>query len=155
MVTISYSTIYSRFLSRVEAYELADMVETNAYEMLEEWLKSVKSNPRFRKLFKSITLDSEIQTITAELKNSQGDEETDVDFIVELFSVGIAWKWVSPKYLSTLNASQMISGSKVNFYSQAQHLSELAHMYKNTETEFYGMIRDYGTLYNSYLNSDE
>lgn len=151
MVSITFEAIYSRFLSKVEAYELIEMLEDDAYDTMEEWLKSVYANPRLRKMFKSCSIDKAVQTLDCELKNSQGDEESDSELIIELFGLGIAWKWVTPRYLSTLNAAQMISGKEVKFFSQSNHLAELSNMYKNTKQEFYNTIRDYGVLYNSYL----
>lgn len=154
MVSITFEAIYSRFLSKVEAYELIEMLEADAYDTMEEWLKSVCAIPRLRKMFKLCSMDSKVRTIDCELKNSQGNDEADVELIIELMGLGIAWKWVTPRYLSTLNAAQMISGKEVKFFSQSSHLAELSNMYKNTKEEFYNTIRDYGVLYNSYLTDN-
>lgn len=152
MASISYRDIYSSFLSKVEAYDLTEMVEDKAYLMMEEWLKSIKSNPRVRKMFSTFTFDNEIQTLEFQLNHSQGDDESDVGYVIELLGFGIAWRWVTPKYLSILNTAQMLTGKEVKFYSQANHMAELKNMYNQTKTEFYNLIRDYGVLYNGYLS---
>lgn len=152
MISVSYEEIYSRFLSKVEAYELTILLEADANNMMNEWLKSVKSIPRVRKMFSTLTLEETYSELKFLMKNSQGDDISDKDFVIEIFGIGIAWKWVTPKYYSILNASQMISGKEVKFYSQANHMDALEKMFKGSRAELFGTIRDYGVLYNSYLS---
>lgn len=155
-MVITYDEIFSRFLSKVEAYELLEMVEEQANQRMADWLVSVKSNPRVRKMFTTITLDDTEATVTCEMKNSQGDADSDKDFVTELLGTGIAWKWVEPKYLSVLNINQKyLSGKEIKFFSQAQHMNELKNMYDGLKNQLYKMIRDYGVLYNKYLTADE
>lgn len=156
MSTITYDEIYSNFFSNVEAYDLTNILdETKVYNLMDEWLRSIKSNPRVRKLFSSILLDSTQREINYSISVSLGDEDSDNDYIISLFGLGISWKWVTPKYYSVLNSSQMLSGKEVKFYSQANHMSELEKMYKSSKLEFYNMIKDYGVRYNNYLSGDE
>lgn len=154
MYSISYDDIYSSFLSRVQAYDLVEeFTEEYALDMMDEWLSSVKSNPRVRKLFSSITLnldEDENKIISYELKTSI-DEESDWGFVKEIFSLGLSWKWVEPKYKSVLNTSQFFGGKEVQFYSQSNHMKELEAMYKESRLELFNLIRDRGYYNNSYL----
>lgn len=156
MYSVSYDDIYSNFLSRVQAYDLVEeFTEEYALEMMGEWLKSVKSNPRVRKLFSSITLgldDNGSKIIQYELKTPI-DEVTDCDFVRELFALGISYKWVEPKYKSVLNTSQFFGGKEVKFFSQSNHMTELKNMYDNSKNELYKLIRDRGYYNNSYLGN--
>ena len=80
---------------------------------MNSWLESVKSNPRVRKLFTSLGFDKNIETIFFTLKNTLKDDEADVDFVSEVFGLGVAWKWASEKYNSLLNTAQYFgSGEK-------------------------------------------
>lgn len=110
MLSVTFDAIYSRFLSKVQAYDLLELGTSECLEELSEWLVSVKSNPRVRKCFTSFTLDSIGKTVSFELRNPV-DNEDDVDFVTELFGLGLAWKWITPKYYSVLNTAQFF-GSK-------------------------------------------
>jgi len=156
MLTITYDKVYSRFLSLVSAYDLKAKYESDADTtklLLDEWLISIKSDPKCRKLFSSIILDETDRSITCVLSQSQGDDISDMDYIVELFGNGIAWKWVTPKYLSDLNAGIIITGREVQAASQANHMAQLEKMYIETKTAFYRLIKNYVYINNSYLKS--
>ena len=154
MHSIYYNDIYSRFLARVQAYDLTEMVtESLAVEMMDEWLMSVKANPRVRKLFSSIALgldDDENKIINYELINSI-DEDSDYDFVKEIFSLGMSWKWAEPKYKSILNASMYIGGKEATFFSQANHMNQLKNMVDSSRSELYRTISDRGYYNNTYI----
>ncbi len=157
MHSIYYDEIYSRFLARVQAYDLTETVtEECAIEMMDEWLISVKSNPRVRNLFSTIALsldENEKKIINYELKNTI-DEESDYDFVKEIFSLGMSWKWAEPKYKSILNASMYIGGKEATFFSQANHMSQVKNMYESSRSELYRIISDRGYYNNSYLGNN-
>lgn len=158
MLTITYKAIYSKFLSLVEAYDLTQVYNNStttedANELLREWMNSVKSNPRVRRLFKTLILDNDNQQLTCEINASQGDDASDQDFVIDIFGIGMAYYWVHPKYLSVLNAAQMIGGKEEKFYSQANHMEQLANMSKAAKEEMNKVIKDYNTMYNSYLSA--
>lgn len=155
MLSASYDKIYSRFLSLVEAYDLIDLYnndKTSAQDLMGEWLGAIKSNPKVRKLYSSITLNDTDRTVDFTLKKSLGDDQSDIDYVVELFGNGVAWKWVSPKYLSVLNAGQIIGGKEMQFYSQANHMGQLSNMYTQARTEFFRLVQSYGYINNSYID---
>ena len=110
MLSVTFDSIYSRFLSKVQAYDLIELMTDECYEQLGEWLKSVKSNPRVRKCFTSLTLDDTKKTVSFKLRNPV-DNDDDMDFVTEVFGLGLAWKWITPQYQSNLNVGQFF-GSK-------------------------------------------
>lgn len=159
MLSISYDDVYSRFLSLVEAHDLLALVvkyadgdtdDSKAKAMMNEWLKSVKANPRVRKIFATLTFDPAIETIDFELKNPV-DDEYDTSFVVEVLALGVAWKWVTPKYQSVVNTAQFFGGKEQSYFSQANHMAELKKMYDSAESNLYNLISSHGYYNNSYI----
>jgi hypothetical protein len=154
MLSVNYDACYSRFLAQVQAYDLAVIDESEARQKLNEWLSSIKSNPRVRKLFTSLTMDKNIETIFFTLKNTLKDDEADVDFVTEVFGLGVAWKWSSEKYDSLLNTAQYFGAGDRRYFSQANHITSLAAMVKDGRGNLYNFIRDHGSYNNSYIKED-
>ena len=155
MLSVTYDACFSRFLAQVQAYDLVVIEEVEARQKLNEWLISIKSNPRVRKLFTSLSFDKNIETIFFELKNTLKDDESDIDFTTEVFGLGVAWKWSSEKYRSLLNTAQYFGSGEKKMYSQANHMDQLNVMQKESRHDFYGQIRDHGSYNNSYVNKEE
>jgi len=153
MLSVTFDTIYSRFLSKVQAYDLLELTSDECYEQMNEWLMSVKADPRVRKLFTSLSVDDISKTVSFTMKNPE-DDNSDVDFVIEIFGLGVAWKWVEPKYKSVLNTSQFFGGKEQKFYSQANHMTELTNMYNNARTDLYKYIASHGYYNNSYLKKE-
>ena len=74
MFKISYNEVYSSFFSKVESYDLTNMVESHAYNMMQEWLHSVFGDPRIVKFFKDLNVDDEVNQLTLSLNKSSGSE---------------------------------------------------------------------------------
>lgn len=156
MLNIAYDNIYSRFLSLVKAYDLVELYqedETSAQELLDEWLLSVKSDVKVRRLLSNIKLDSENRVINCTIRNSQGDDDSDKDFLTDLFGIGIVWKWSSSQYMSVLNTGFLIGGKQGQFYSQANHMNQLKNMCDECRSDFYKQIKNYGCINNTYLGT--
>ena len=151
MLSVTYDVAFSRFLAQVQAYDLVVVDEVEARQKLNSWLESVKSNPRVRKLFTSLSFDKNIEMIFFTLKNTLKDDEADVDFVSEVFGLGVAWKWASEKYNSLLNTAQYFGSGEKKYFSQANHMDQLHAMAKQGESELNGFIRDHGSYNNSYL----
>ena len=154
MLSIEFDVIYSGFLSQTQAYDLLTLQEDDAKQKLESWLKSVKSNPRVRKMFTSFTIDTDIETIECELKNKV-DDDSDADFVSEMLALGMVWKWVSEQYNSVLLTKQYLGSGQKKFYSQSAHMSEVRNMYLQAQHAFFGFIRDHGTYNNPYIKEEE
>ena len=154
MLSVTYDAAFSRFLAQVQAYDLVIVDEVEARQKLNSWLESVKSNPRVRKLFTSLSFDKNIETIFFELKNTLKDDEADIDFVSEVFGLGVAWKWASEKYNSLLNTAQYFGSGEKKMYSQANHMTALETMATKGESKLNGFIRDHGSYNNSYLEEE-
>lgn len=142
-MTSSFEDIFSRFYLRVEDYKLAGLDEEIVNEMLGGYLKSVISKSFVRRLFSSVTLDTDVEEIEYEMRDSW-DDGSDQDFVEELLALGMVCEWIGPKYHSTLNTSQFFSNSEQKYYSQANHMAELRSMYEKAQIDFRKYIRDRG-----------
>lgn len=154
MLSVTYDAIYSRFLSKVQAYDLLELTNDDCYEQLSEWLMSVKADSRVRKVFTSLSFDDVEKTVSFALKNPV-DDSNDIDFVLEVFGLGVAWKWIEPKYKSVLNTAQFFGGKEQSFYSQANHMSELATMNASARNDLYRFISSHGYYNNSYLKEEK
>lgn len=150
MLSIAYENIYSRFLGGIQAYDLLKLSDENAELKMNEWLMSVKSNPKVRKLFSYLSFDTDHKLISCELKNSL-DDESDIDLVVGIFALGMIWKWCSEKYNSVLNTSQFFGGKEEKWFAQGNHMAELKNMSDSAKTAFYSAISNHGYYNNAYL----
>lgn len=153
MASLSYDEIFSRFYSRVEAYDFLNLSEIQMTEYLAEWLRGTIAKPFVRRNYNSLKIDNEIQTITYELSYPI-DEESDEYFTIEILSLGIAIEWLEPKVNSIMNTAQMFTAKESTFYSQANHLSELRDTLNNFRKLQRQLITDRGFSYNSYLGGE-
>ena len=153
MTSLSYDEIFSRFFSRVEAYDFLDLSPEQSTDYLNAWLHGACSKPFLRRLFSSIVYDDEIEELTFSMKYSV-DDFSDKDFVIEVISLGIAIEWLEPKVNSIMNLSQMFASKEEKFYSQANHLMELKNSlnyFRKTQRQ---IIVDRGFAWNSYLGGD-
>ena len=153
MLSVTYDAIYSRFLSKVQAYDLLELTMENTYEQLNEWLLSVKADARVRKIFSSLSFDDVGKTVSFTLRNPV-DDSNDIDFVIEVFGLGIAWKWVEPKYKSILNQAQFFGGKEQKWFSQSNHMEQLKVMNDSARNDLYKLIASRGYYFNSYLNKE-
>ena len=154
MLSVTYDAIYSRFLSKVQAYDLLELTMDVCQEQLNEWLMSVKADSRVRKIFSSLSFDDVGKTVSFALKNPV-DDSNDIDFVIEVFGLGVAWKWVEPKYKSVLNQFQFFGGKEQKWYSQHSHMDSLAAMNNSARNDLYRFIASHGYYNNPYLKGDE
>ena len=151
MTSLSYDNIYSRFLSKVEAYDFLELSEDNIYILLSEWLHSVTANPYVRRLFKTFNIYDEVQEMQYEMKYSV-DEDADKEFLKEILSLGMIVAWLEPKVNSINNVAQMFGSKEEKWYSQASHLSELRALVNDSKKKQRRMIADRGYAWNTYLD---
>lgn len=149
---LSYSTLFSRVLNKINDPKELSLNENDLLEIYTERLHSVVGKPRVRRLFSSLSLDDEIQEMTFTLNNSV-DEESDKDFVLEILSLGMAIEWLQPQVDSVIHTSVMIGGKeeKKLLDNHKNMIDRLDSMKKEQNK----MIRDYGYMYNSYINGDK
>ena len=148
---LSYSTLFSRVLNKINDPKELSLDENDLLEIYTERLHSVVGKPRVRRLFSSLSLDDEIQEMTFMLNNSV-DEESDKDFVLEILSLGMAIEWLQPQVDSVIHTSVMIGGKeeKKLLDNHKNMIDRLDSMKKEQNK----MIRDYGYMYNSYINTE-
>jgi hypothetical protein len=148
---LSYELIFSRVRSKIDDPKELSLDENYLTEIYIERLHSSIGIPRVRRLFSSITFDDEIQQIDYTLINSV-DEFSDDEFIIEVLSLGMVIEWLRQKVDSVLYVIPMIGGKeeKKILDGHKDMIERLATLKK----EQYKLIRDYGYIYNSYVNGD-
>lgn len=152
-MTSNYEDIYSRFLLKIQDYELANLVEADANALMKEWLRSSLSKVNIRRLFNTISRNEELGTMEYTLKTPIDDEQ-DKDFIEELLSHQLVVEWCQPKVKTIKLMNQMITNSKESkYYAQANHLQQLQELLANSKAEVTRMLTDRGFVYNSYLGN--
>lgn len=162
MLSISYEEIFSRFYTKVEAYDLMNLYNDVKMQnaILCSWLHSAINAPYVYRLFSNIILPEEDDIldlssnnniVKAELNYSINDY-SDKNFIIEILSYGIALAWIEPKVNSLTNISQMFGSSAEKWYSQSSHLSEIRALRDDLYYKQRSLIRDYGYINNEYLD---
>ena len=148
---LPYETVFSRTRGRVNDPKELSLNENDLLEIYTERLHNVIGKPRVRRLFSSIALDDEIQQIDFTLNNSV-DEASDIDFVTDLLILGVTIEWLQPQVDSILHTSVMIGGKeeKKLLDNHKNMIDRLVSM----KTELNKTIRDYGYMYNSYINSE-
>ena len=147
-MTLSYSTLFSRVLNKINDQKELSLDENDLLEIYTERLHSVVGKPRVRRLFSSLSLDDEIQEMTFTLNNSV-DEESDKDFVLEILSLGMAIEWLQPQVDSVIHTSVMIGGKEEK--KLLDNHKNMIERLDNMKKEQNKMIRDYGYMYNSYI----
>lgn len=148
---LPYETVFSRTRGRVNDPKELSLNENDLLEIYKERLHNVIGKPRVRRLFSSIVLDDLGENIHFTLNDSV-DEASDIDFVTDLLILGMAIEWLQPQVDSILHTSVMIGGKE-----EKKLLDNHNNMIKRLDsmkTELNKTIRDYGYMYNSYINSE-
>lgn len=148
---LPYETVFSRTRGRVNDPKELSLSENDLLDIYTERLHNVIGKPRVRRLFSSIVLDDEIQHIDFTLNDSV-DEASDIDFVTDLLILGMTIEWLQPQVDSILHTSVMIGGKEEK--KLLDNHSNTIKRLDSMKTELNKMIRDYGYMYNSYINSE-
>lgn len=145
---LPYEMIFSRARGKINDPKEIALDRNDLTEIYVERLHSVLGNPRVRKLFSEVTLDDEIQEIKFKLNNSV-DEQSDNDFVIEVFVLGMIISWLQPQVDSVLHTAPMIGGKEEK--KLLDNHKNMMDRLEDMKKELHNRIRDYGYLYNSYL----
>lgn len=148
---LSYNKLFSRVLNKIDDPKELSLDKNDWLEIYTERLHSVIGKPRVRRLFSSITLDDEIQEITFTLNHSV-DEYSDMDFVLEVLTLGMIIEWLQPQVDSVIHTSVMIGGKEEK--KLLDNHKNMIERLDNMKTEQNKMIRDYGYMYNSYVRGE-
>lgn len=164
MLSISYEEVFSRFYTKVEAYDLMNLFKDVKMQnaILCSWLHSALSAPYVFRLFSTVTLPQEdnieeLSDINNKIEfelNYSINDYSDKNFIIEVLSYGIALAWIEPKVNSLINIRQMIGNSNEKWYSEANHLNEIRALRDDIERKQRSLIRDRGYSSNDYLDGN-
>lgn len=150
MSSLSYDEIFSNFLGNITDPVLAEQAETLANEIMVEYLHKSVSAVYVRRLFSSVELDDDIQTLTFTMKTTV-DESADKDFVSTMLGKSMAVQWITPQVQSKVNIAQMFTGSTKKFYSQSAHTTELRALKSDMEKDLQSYILTRGSFYNKYV----
>ena len=148
---LPYETVFSRTRGRINDPKELSLSENDLLSIYTERLHNVIGKPRVRRLFSSIVMDDEIQQIDFTLNNSV-DEDSDIDFVTDLLILGMTIEWLQPQVDSILHTSVMIGGKEEK--KLLDNHKNMIDRLDSMKTELNKMIRDYGYMYNSYINSE-
>lgn len=146
MTSISYDDVFEFFLGYINDYNIISMSKNDAYEIFTEFLHKTVAKPYVRKLFVSISLNDNRETINYQLKI-----QSDNDFVVDLLAKGMVIEWLQKQIKSPDHLHQFFGGKEQKWFSQATHLAELRGLLKDAKSEFRRLINSYTYINNSYL----
>lgn len=149
----SYNDVFSRFLNKIEDFDMSKMSEEMFNGIASEYLHFAIGIPRIKKLFSSLSLDDVLLEFDYELKYSD-DEQSDHDFICNLLSSGMVLAWIEPQINSMTNIHQFYGGKEEKFYSQSNHLAELNKLKEKCEIDISRLINSRTYINNSYLRGN-
>lgn len=148
-MTLSYETVFSRTLSRINDVQEVALETADFEEIYIERLHSVIGNPRVRRLFSYILFDDDFQEINFRLANPV-DDDSDTDFVCRVFVIGMTIEWLSPKVDSLEMVIQQLGGKEEKMLNNPY--KTLQSRLENAKKELNKLICDHGYLYNSYIN---
>lgn len=151
MTSLKYDDIFSSFLGDVTDYNLVNLNITDATELMQEYLHKALSETYVRRLFSSVDLEDDVQTMLFEMKRV-GEEAADKEFVTHMLGKWMTYEWVHNQVRSVLNTAQFFGGAEQKYYAQSNHLSELKDLQEQIYSEARNFIRDAGYISNPYLD---
>ena len=145
---MTYEEIYSQFYLKETDPSLFKLSKDDAYAKMCSWMHSVAAIPRVRRCFSKLTFNDELNELTFELNNSI-DEDSDKEFVKELFAQGMVICWMRPQIERNVNLAVVIGGkeekSMLNNYK-----ANIARL-ETLESNFKKFMRDRGYINNDYI----
>ena len=148
---LPYETIFSRVRGRIDDPKELSYEESDLIDIYTERLNNVVGNPRVRRLFSSLSLDDKIQQMDFTLNNPV-DDASDKNFVIGILVLGMEIEWLEPQVNSLKSTAEALGGKeeKMLLSPHKNNMTKLDDMKK----ELNKRIRDYGYMYNSYINSE-
>ena len=150
-MNISYEKVFDRYFGLIDDVKELSLEESDLYEILAGRLHSAISSPFIRKLFSTLKLNDENQQLEFELTTSV-DEYSDEEFVIELFSKGMAIKWLEPKVKSLENTVRFFGGKEEKKLKDDYLLNKA--LLKEMKIEQQKLIRDYDFTFKSYSSME-
>jgi hypothetical protein len=153
MASLSYEQVYSRFFTKITAYDFLEISHEHLDAFLCNWIHSAGAKPYVRRLFTTYRLDDENHEIAFEM-NYSTNEDSDTEFILEILSTGMVIEWLEPKIMNISNLAQLFGSKEEKFYSQSQQLTAMNELKTSLQKKQRRMIADRGYIWNSYLDGE-
>lgn len=150
MTSLKYDDIFSSFLGDITDYDLVNLSITDATELMTEYLHKAVAETYVKRLFSSVELADDVQTMTFEMKRVS-DENLDKEFVTHMLGKWMTYEWIHKQVRSVLNTAQFFGGAEQKWFAQANHLSQLKELQEQIYSEARNFIRDKGYIENSYL----
>ena len=151
MTSCTFEDVFSQFYIKAKAYDILELSEKQSNEFLCGWLHSSAAKPYVRKLFTTLSLDDEIHQVDFEMKYTV-DQETDLDFVLDILSLGMIMEWLRPYINNSNNLAQVYGSKEEKFYSQSSHFTGIQSIFNAAKREQRQAISDRGSAWNSYLS---
>lgn len=110
MTSIDYETIFSSFLGSITDYDFAQLSMSESFSLMTEYLHTALAESYLRRVFSSVSLDDDAQTLSYELKYVV-DEIGDNDFIISLIAKWMVYEWLH-KEVRSKNLTSQFFGTK-------------------------------------------
>lgn len=128
----SYDKIFTRFLRRIEDYDLMELCDEDFYNSLLEYLDSAVA--RFRVCKNDLfDRDDELGCFKQDL----------LPIEIEIIILLMTRAWIEPQLKSDSITRQAWSGKETKFFAQANHMEKLQEMYDKALVEAHKLHRDY------------
>lgn len=143
-MSVSYNVFTRAFLSKVSAYDFADMSEYVRMSTVDEYMKRAIAS--FRSICKydlSTTADDVIREFDVDIP------QEDLDEIADIVSEGMLIQWMKPFVFRQEGFEQVLNTRDFTTYSPAELLMRVGEAHKEAKNNFTHMKREY-----SYVHGD-
>lgn len=145
---MDYETIYNKFLSKIDDPKLLSYEDYILNEILEDYLTSTLAMPHVRKLFKTISLNENLEIFTYEL-NVNIDDYSDTAFVLEVLAKGMVIHWMTQKLDTAFSLATMVGGKEEKMLRNEYRANKDRLRQLNVELKKF--IRDSNYIDNSYI----
>lgn len=150
MASVKYDKIFKLFLGSIKDYDLASLDESDAKELMTEYVHKAIATPYLSRLFSSKQLTDETETFTYTMKYPLDEDEN--DFVCNAISKYMVYEWSANQVNNTALTHQVIFSSKEkSFYSQQAHLNTNMSLKDMLYKEARQYVMDRVGIKNSYL----
>jgi len=127
-----YSNIYARFMRKITDYNLAELVQETAEEIIKGYL--ISSIAKYNNCEQDLNnRDDEVDTFNITLTEKEE----------EILSINMVVEWLNPKILTDENIKLLITNKNWQTYSPGNLLKELQNVRKTFKSEVNNLINAY------------
>lgn len=137
-MSLSYDVFTSAFLMKVTSYDLIEMCEDMAQDLIDNYMKRAIANFKF--------------VCAYDLTGAADDDERefaidvdgrDVDELADIVSDGMIVQWLKPFVYRQENLENVLNTRDFTTYSPAELLRRVGEAYKNAQRDYTNEVREY------------